>query len=77
MKRGEIVKHLADANNEVLEDAARVDHLRVRLQELREAKASQAEIDKAFSDMIVMEERLSLHEQDRDWFTQALKTADE
>jgi hypothetical protein len=54
-----------------------VDHLRARLQELHETKASQAEIDKAFSDMIVMAERLSLHERDRDWFTQALKTADE
>lgn len=74
MNRDDIIKHLAEV--EVSEIMASVKRLRARVQELHTTQANKAEIDKAFRDMLVMEERLSLHEHDRDWFAEALKSAD-
>jgi len=76
VNRADIIKQLAEAEREVSEDTASVERLRVRVQELYRTEANKAEIDKAFSDMIAMEERLSLHERDRDWFAEALRSAD-
>jgi hypothetical protein len=77
MKRAEIIKHLADSERDVSEHTANVERQRAHVQDLYKAGASQAEIDEAFSGMIALEERLSLLERDRDWFAQALKSANE
>jgi hypothetical protein len=77
MKRTEISKHLTDSEREVSDHATNVERQRVHVQGLYRSGASQAEIGKAHSDLIVLEERLSLLERDRDWFAEALRSANE
>jgi hypothetical protein len=68
------MRHLADSERNVSEDARGVERQRLHVAELHKRNANKSEIDKAFSEMITLEERLSLHERDRDWFAEALKT---
>jgi phosphoglycerate-specific signal transduction histidine kinase len=73
MNRTEIAGHLANSEREISEHTAIVERQRALVQELHRTDADKTEIDNAFSHMIVLEERLSLLEHDRDWFRKALE----
>ena len=72
MDRAGIAKLLAQAESEVAQSAACVEHQRTLVNELAQQGR---DIDEAFGQMIVLEERLSLHTRDRDWLLRALENS--
>jgi hypothetical protein len=77
MNRADLIKLLAASEREVLDDTARVEDQCLLVKELHRTGASKADKDKAFSGLILLDERLNLHTKDRDWYAEALKVHNE